>query len=264
MTVHHETTGDEPSSSSLKKPTAKVWSKVAAVLIGLLIIVVLIWGPVELAETLIAWWQSETGVLGALGYAAFYVVATTSFVPAAVLGVGAGFLFGGVWGTGIALLCRPLGALVSFFVGRHLAREHVQHWIEDWPKFEAINRMTLREPFRIVLLLRLVPVLTFNITSYVFGLTKVTWKQFFGATFIGVLPGSLFYVYLGVAAGDVTRAVALEDAPPLEDYLVTWIVGIVAFVIVLAYLAYRGRKYWLEIVEDDNVEENHRRIDTGD
>lgn len=248
----------------LEEPTIKLWPKIAAGLIAMTIIVVLIWGPVELAETLIEWWQQETGPVGAIGFVAFYIAATTVFVPAAVLGVGAGFLFGGLWGGLIAAFCRPLGALVAFVIGRHLARDHVREWIEDWPRFGVVDRMTREEPFRIVMLLRLVPVLTFNITNYVFGLTAVDWKNFFTATFVGVLPGSLFYVYIGAATGDLTRALALEEAPPLEDYLVTWIIGGVAIIAVLSYMTYRARQYWLEIMEEEENVEGQTNTEEGE
>lgn len=238
----------------LEQPPVQLWPKIAAGLIAVLVAIVLIWGPVDLARTLLEWWQQETGIVGAVGFALVYIVATACFVPAAVLGVGAGFLFGPIGGAVIAGLCRPLGALLAFMVGRHLARRRVQKWIQEWPKFEAIDRMTEEEPIRIVALLRIVPVLTFNVTNYVFGLTSVDWKKYFAATALSVFPGSLFYVYIGVITGDLTRAVAMEEAPQLGDHLVTWIIGGIAFAGALGYMFYRARKYWEEMVERQEAE----------
>lgn len=245
------TEGAEAVSADLEPdhgPVGALWSKIAALLVVAGAIVVLVWGPRDLAATLLELWQAETGVIGGLSYAAFYLVATACFVPSALLGIGAGFLFGGVWGTVIVLVCRPLGALLAFLIGRHLARGYVERWIEGWPRFEAIDRLTADEPFQVVILLRLVPVLTFNVTNYVFGLTSAGWKQFWGATFLGVLPGSLFYVYLGVVTGDVTRAVAMEEAPAVVDGVGVWIAGAVAFAGIIAYIAYRARQKWKELL----------------
>ncbi len=240
----------DSSDSPLKRPTVALWPRIAAVVIGLSVVAVLLWGPVEFGETMLAVWHNETGPVAVLGFSAFYVVATVVFFPAAILGVGAGFLFGGVAGTVIAVICRPLGALLAFIIGRHLARDHVEHWVEDWPKYAAVDRMTKKEPFRIVLLLRLVPILTFNLTSYVLGLTAVTWKKFVAGTFVGVLPGTLFYVYIGVATGDLTQAAAVDETPAFIDHMATWIVGAIAFVALLTYLFIRGRKYWAQITEE--------------
>ena len=249
-----ESDNNENVDGSNEVPTSALWAKIAGALILGAIIVVFAWGPLELGEALFDAWRSETGPWGGIAFAAFYIVATVCFVPAAVLGVGAGFLFGGVWGSVIAVLCRPLGALVAFLVGRHLARDHVRHWIDDWPKFEAIDRVTDDEPFQTVLLMRIVPILTYNLTSYVFGLTAVDWKRFFLATFVGVLPGSLFYVYLGVIASDLTRALTLEEAAPWTEHAATWTITAVAFAALLGYLFWRARKKWKEIMAEDQLE----------
>ena len=250
MAEHDDNPPSDTDSDELPSPTVALWPRIAAIVIGLAIIVVLVWGPVEFGETMLELWHNETGALAVLGFSAFYVVATVVFFPAAILGVGAGFLFGGVVGSVIAVICRPLGALLAFVVGRHLARDHVEHWIEDWPKFNAIDHMTRKEPLRVVLLLRLVPILTFNLTSYVLGVTAVTWKKFVAGTFIGVLPGTLFYVYIGVATSDLAQAAAVDETPAFLDHIATWIAGAVVFLALLGYLFFRGRKYWTQITEE--------------
>lgn len=248
-----EHSGDEQSDGTVpvEAPMLSVWAKVAAVFVVAGAIVVFVWGPRDMAHTLLEVWQTETGPVGALGYAAFYVVATCCFAPSSLLGVGAGFLFGGVWGTIIAIVCRPLGGLVAFWIGRHLARRQVKHWIEGWPRFQAIDRLTHEDPFQIVLLLRLVPVLTFNITNYVFGVTAVRWQDYLKATFLGVLPGTVFYVYIGVITSDITEALAMDKAPSLGDNWILWGIAGAVFAALGGYIVYRARQKWHELLRHE-------------
>src|SRR5207302_6285236 len=96
-----------------------------------------------------------------------------------------------------------LGATAAFLVGRYLARDWVAHRIEANQKFKAIDQAVGREGGKIVLLTRLSPIFPFNLLNYAFGVTQVTLRSYFLASAVGMIPGTILYVYIGSVAGMV-------------------------------------------------------------
>lgn len=144
--------------------------------------------------------------LGAWAPAAFigiYICATILFLPGSVLTLGAGLLFGLTMGFVYVSIGSTLGATAAFLVGRYFARDWIAGKIEHRAKFKAIDEAVAGEGWKIVGLTRLSPVFPFNMLNYAFGLTKVTLRDYFFASWIGMMPGTMLYVYLGSIAGDL-------------------------------------------------------------
>ena len=141
----------------------------------------------------------SAGAWGPALLAVLYAVACVLFVPGSVLTLGAGFLFGVVRGTIAVSLGSVAGATAAFLVGRTLLRGPIERRIAAYPRFGAIDRAVGMQGFKIVLLVRLSPIFPFNLLNYSFGLTKVRPWQYVLASWIGMLPGTLMYVYLGSA-----------------------------------------------------------------
>lgn len=142
--------------------------------------------------------------LGAAGAAAFvviYVLACLLMLPGSVLGLGAGAVFGVVKGSALVSLASTLGATAAFLVGRHLARGWVAQRIAGNPRFAAIDAAVGREGWKIVGLTRLSPVFPFNLLNYAYGLTGVRLRDYVLASWVGMFPGTVMYVYLGSLAG---------------------------------------------------------------
>ena len=93
--------------------------------------------------------------------------------------------------------------------------------------FASIDRAVEREGFKIVLLLRLSPVFPFNLLNYALGLTKVRVRDYVAAC-VGMIPGTLLYVYYGRLAGDVAALAAGASADRGAEYWTVLIVGLVA------------------------------------
>ena len=148
-------------------------------------------------------WISSLGAWGALMFVLTYIFATVLFLPGLLLTLGGGFLFGVVKGTAIVSVASTLGAGTAFLIGRYLARDWVAGKIEGNSKFRQVDEAVGREGWRIVGLVRLSPVFPFNLLNYAFGLTKVSFREYFLASWIGMLPGTTLYVYLGSLAGDL-------------------------------------------------------------
>jgi uncharacterized membrane protein YdjX (TVP38/TMEM64 family) len=131
-----------------------------------------------------------------------YVVAVVAFVPASLLTFGAGAIFGIVHGVIYVFIAASVGACLAFLVSRHLARSAIERMLEGRPGFSAIDRAVAAEGLKIVFLLRLTPAVPFNLLNYALGLTRVRFADY-GIACVGMLPGTLLYVYSGKLAGDV-------------------------------------------------------------
>jgi uncharacterized membrane protein YdjX (TVP38/TMEM64 family) len=142
-------------------------------------------------------WLGKLGPWGPVIFVGIYVVATVLFIPGSVLTLGAGAVFG----VGLGLVCvsisATLGATVAFLVGRYLARDAIARKIEKHEKFAAIDRAVADEGWKIVFLTRLSPVFPFTLLNYAFGLTRVRLSHYVLASWIGMMPGTVMYVYLG-------------------------------------------------------------------
>lgn len=187
--------------------------------------------------------------LGAWGPALFallYVAATVFFLPGAILTVGAGVVFGLVRGFVIVSLSATLGATAAFLVGRYLARAFIAGKVEGHPKFKAIDEAVAREGWKIVGLLRLSPVVPFNVLNYAFGVTRVSLRDYMIASWIGMMPGTLVYVYLGSIAGDLARAGGRASRSPVEWAF--YAVGLVATIAVTVFVTRLARRALAERV----------------
>jgi pyruvate/2-oxoglutarate dehydrogenase complex dihydrolipoamide dehydrogenase (E3) component/uncharacterized membrane protein YdjX (TVP38/TMEM64 family) len=148
-------------------------------------------------------WLNGLGLAGFAVYILLYVLATVLFLPGSVLTLGAGFLFGVPLGLVLVSISATLGATAAFLVGKYFARDWVAHKVANSVKFKAIDEAVAREGWKIVLLTRLSPVFPFNLLNYSFGLTQVRLKHYFLASWIGMLPGTVMYVYLGSLASNL-------------------------------------------------------------
>lgn len=139
------------------------------------------------------------GPWGPVVLGAAYIPACVLFVPGSMITLGAGFLFGVIPGTIAVSAGSVLGATAAFLIGRTFLRGWIEQRIAAYPRFRALDRAVGKEGFKIVLLARLSPVFPFNLLNYAFGLTDVRLRQYVLASWIGMLPGTLMYVYLGSA-----------------------------------------------------------------
>ncbi|HAB18768.1 MAG TPA: TVP38/TMEM64 family protein [Verrucomicrobiota bacterium] len=176
-------------------------------------------------------WIGQLGPWGPVLFVGLYVVATVLFVPGSVLTLGAGAVFGVALGSVVVSLGATLGATAAFLVGRYLTRDAVGRRIEKHEKFAAIDQAVANEGWKIVLLMRLSPVFPFTLLNYAFGLTRVKLSHYVLASWLGMIPGTVMYVYLGslvnVGAGQRQRTTG------------EWIlygVGLLATVIVTVFI----------------------------
>ena len=150
-------------------------------------------------------WIRGLGALAPIAFILIYIVSCVMAVPASILTLGGGFLFGFGWGITYVLIGAILGAVASFLVGRYLARDWVARKVENNAKFKAIDEAIAREGWRIVLLARLAPIFPYAVLNYGFALTRVSLVHYALATAIGIVPAMFAFVYFGSLATDLTN-----------------------------------------------------------
>lgn len=143
---------------------------------------------------------ASLGPWGPVLFAGLYVLATVALVPGSLLTLGAGAVFGLGAGFVVVSLASTTAATVAFLISRYLAREAVARKLGRHEKLAALDRAVAAEGWKIVLLTRLSPVFPFTLLNYAFGLTQVKLSHYVLASWVGMLPGTVMYVYLGSLA----------------------------------------------------------------
>jgi uncharacterized membrane protein YdjX (TVP38/TMEM64 family) len=186
-------------------------------------------------------WVQGVGVWGGVIFGLAYVAAAVLFLPGSLITLAAGFTFGILWGTIIVSVASTIGAALSFLIGRFFAQEWVASKVEDYPRFHALYRAIDKEGFKTVVLVRLVPIFPFGMLNYGFSVTRVPFWKYVLASWVGMFPGTVMYVYFGSAAESLTRVLAGEvERTAMQNTL--FIVGGVAAVLVTVFLTRRAKR----------------------
>ncbi len=229
---------------------------VSAVLIVLGLLAVVRTLPLAAGITWLEDWLEGLGLWAPLAFAAIYVVAAVLFVPGGALTILAGVLFGLLWGVVTVSLASTTAAAVAFLIGRYLARDAVRAQAEQYPKFGAVDRAIGEGGWKIVLMLRLVPLFPFSTGNYLLGLTPVRFWGYVLASWIGMLPGTFVFIYLGHVGRRSAEAVAAgvdTGMDPLEWALM--IGGGVVAIGVVVYITRLVRRKLAEQTDLDTADE---------
>jgi len=193
------------------------------------------------------------GPWGPLVLAAAYILAVILFVPGSLLTMGAGFVFGSLVGTITVSVASTLGAAAALLLGRTLARDWVEKRVVRSPRFRALDEAIKQQGFRIVLLLRLSPVFPFNLLNYALGLTNVSFPEYVLASWIGMLPGTVMYVYLGSTLKSLSDLAAGRAAGGAAEKLLFGL-GLLATLAATVVITRLARKALREAVSTERAD----------
>ena len=178
-------------------------------------------------------WIEGQGAWGMVLFAGGYVIATLLFFPGSLMSIASGVAFGLFWGTLIALTSATVGACLAFLIGRYLARDVFQQWAADYETFQALDSAIGQNDWKVIALLRLSPLVPFNLSNYFFGLTRARFWAYALSSFVGMFPGALLYVYLG----HVGKATLTEGRSPRSTQEIVFLtLGLLATIGVAWYL----------------------------
>ncbi len=165
------------------------------------------------------------GAMGYVVYALVYAIVGT-FVPASILTIGAGALFGVVAGSVVVAIGATGAATLAFLLARTVLRQRVETWAVKNPKFLAVDRAIAREGSKIVVLVRLAAVFPFLFMNYAFGLTGIRTLPYVVATFLGILPATIAFVYLGAAGAAVATQSRAKTIITIVGVIIAFAVSI--------------------------------------
>jgi len=181
-------------------------------------------------------WVQELGIWGPIVFGLVYAVAVVALAPASALTIAGGLAFG-FWAFPLVLVAATIGASLAFFVSRFFLRDRVRAFVEARAKLRAIDKTVSEDGWKIVGLLRLSPLVPFNLQNYFFGATRIRFLPYLAATAVGIAPGTLVYVYLGTL-GKVAGSGQGGGAPK-------WVlfgVGLAATVVVAVFVTYKAQE----------------------
>jgi uncharacterized membrane protein YdjX (TVP38/TMEM64 family) len=134
------------------------------------------------------------GVWGPIIYLAIWTVGPPLCIPATPILMAGGVVFGPFWGEVYVLCGATAGAIMAFLVARYLARDWVASKLSG-TRLKALDELVARQGWKIVALSRLIPIFPYFLVNYAFGLTGVSLWSFTFATFFGMFPLTMAYVY---------------------------------------------------------------------
>ncbi|MBI3611322.1 MAG: TVP38/TMEM64 family protein [Nitrospirae bacterium] len=146
----------------------------------------------------------SVGFLAPLLYLLIYSIAPVFFVPGWIITIGGGLAFGAVWGTVLTVIGATIGATLAFFVARYMGRDFVARVLKErFKTLNTIDEQAATHGFQVIFYLRLIPLVPFNVLDYVAGISKIGARDYFLGTFLGIIPGTFAYVYLGSALANI-------------------------------------------------------------
>lgn len=234
-----QTPADEAPAADRPSPPRRIAVRVTVALGALLLLLFLGREAGGLLPRFVGWVQG-LGTWGALAFVVGYAIAAVAFVPGSILTLAGGAIFGLFWGTVLVFVAATLGSVLAFLTARYLARPAVERRLGRDERLGKIDRAVESQGLKMVLLLRLSPVFPFTLLNYALGLTRVRLRDYLLAS-VGMLPGTLLYVYYGKAAGDVATLVSSgpRHGPAYYAMLAVGLIATLAATVVITRLARR-------------------------
>ena len=170
------------------------------------IIVLLVGGSVWLLLAHSEWFRDPTqvkvevlmwGVWGPIVFILLYAVGPSFLVPGAVMTIAGGLAFGTLWGSVYSLIGADVGALLAFAAGRFLGKSFVDRIVGE--RFQLMLAKIAKHGFQIIFYLRIVPVIPYNALNLLAGASPISFRDYFWASMIGMVPGTILFAFLGDA-----------------------------------------------------------------
>lgn len=175
--------------------------KTAVLLVLLIALAALTWKlstwltPQQLQQAL-----QQTGGWAPALYIGLFILLPAFFFPVAVLALAGGLLFGLWWGSVYTFIGAVLNCALMFLLARYVGRSQVQRLVEQKLSPQWQRRLQMadgKEGFLLLIILRLIPAVPYNLINYTFGLTGISFSSYLLASAIGIIPGTFAFINIG-------------------------------------------------------------------
>jgi uncharacterized membrane protein YdjX (TVP38/TMEM64 family) len=209
-------------------------------------------------------WIRTLGMLGGVIYMFATALSNLVFIPTTLASLAAGYMFGLWFGFLFAYGGCCLGSVIAFVLGRTLFRSWVSSLAKQYPKVALMDQAIGKKAvgWKIVLLLRLSPMLPYNVLNYVLSVTRVQFMDYFLASIIGMFPGVAIFTYFGSLSHDLSSVFSfsskgmsgIDDESGNKTMIIYsgFFFSLVAFVL-LSYFAANAIKKELKKIEEENA-----------
>jgi len=216
---------------------------------------------VLVAVGLLLWWSGRSlaprllttlthvrslGPAAPAAFIAIYALAVVALIPASLLTIAGGAVFGLFRGATYAMAGATIGSTVAFLLGRYVARRLVERKLNATPRFVAIERAVSARGRRIVFLLRLSPLVPFNFLNYALGLTTISVWDFVIAS-LGTVPGAFVYAYAGKVTGEALALAGQAEVPKNASYYAVLVAGLAATIAATTVVTRTARRALLDV-----------------
>jgi uncharacterized membrane protein YdjX (TVP38/TMEM64 family) len=193
-----------------------------------------------------------SGPWGPVLYGTVYILACVMFVPGSLLTLGAGYTLGLLPGVITVSVASTIGASLVFLLSRFLLRDWVYQRVSHHPRFQGLDEAVRQQGFKIVLLVRLSPFLPFNVLNYMLGATKIAFRDFVVASWLGMLPATMVYVYLGTTIRGLTEELSgtVEENPIRRIFFWVGLAATIAVAVVITHAARKALKQAVPIGDE--------------
>lgn len=207
-------------ASSPKKNRVLRAAIVAAVIAGF--VAVLVYRNAIDAASVVAWAQNQSWWATALEFLVVHMAAGLVFVPRLIMGLAAGVLFGPLWGSVLSLIGGTLSSFTGFVLVRFVNADSVR--LREAPAIGPWLDKAEAQGWRLVFIVRLIPVLPHSLVNYVFGLSRMSTRGYLLGSALGMVPTSVVYANLGASG----RSIA-ESGSDLSNYalMAAWGFGLI-------------------------------------
>ena len=232
-TMNNQNAGVTINTTKTEKPSWLKWVIYLSLLVGLLALYRYL--PLDEWITDFRVWVKDLGPLGWAISIGAYALAAFLLIPGAILTITMGIAFG-LWGFFIVVIGATIGAGMSFLAGRYILRGQVEKVLGEKPLFKAVNEAIKEEGWKVVGLMRFSPAVPFSLQNWLFGVTKVGFFPYILATFFGIMPGTLLYVWIGSIGASVGGSDETSTAK-----IAFLVIGIIATLIVTVFIGKKAR-----------------------
>lgn len=213
---------------------------VPLLLVATLIFILLYFDTEQMIRDLFAWLQA-LGVWAPAAFVLIDMLVVVLVLPGIVLTMGAGFLFGLLKGTLLVITATTLGGTIAFLIARHLFNERATNYLKRHEKLNVISDEFTPDGWKIVLLTRLIPFFPFKLSNYFFGITNFSLTHYVIGTLIGIVPNTMFIVYLGSLTADIAT-LGRSHTTFTPAHWMSYGVGLVATIVTIVVITRRARQ----------------------